>query len=301
MLLVDIPLDILELICGELDAYSAVACGRACRGLHHIITTSQPIQYTITLGMRGMRAGRNESIDIGERLKMLERYETAWLEGAWEESYRIAVPELDDDPAEQFRVHSADGYLLTWRVVTGEVRAVRLPSPLRGISLEEHRWQYNPPPDPYRLETAMLLDAQNEVVMFVELARVGEHGTLGRKYVQDHDKHCRGNISHLYACRVTLRPFELSSGNVPECVSAADIIILVEHNLSYNDFVLRNEYIIMRFHQGNYVDQGILVYNWVTQRKLLHVSRRLTQCHHVIADRWRMADYDVRLTGYVLG
>ncbi|KZV69089.1 hypothetical protein PENSPDRAFT_753644 [Peniophora sp. CONT] len=252
MLLVDFSLEILDLICSELDAYSAVACGRACRVLHHVITTLQPIQYTITLGMRGMRAGRNESIDIGERLKMLERYETAWLEGVWEESYRIAIPENDDDPAEQFRLRTADGYILMWSFVTGKVRAVRLPSPLRGISLEEHRWQFTPPPpDRYRAEIDMLLDAQNDVVMFVELARVDERGALGRK--------------------VTLHRFELSSGNTPDFASATEIVILAEHNLSSRDLVLRNEFIIMRFQQGT-CDQGIMVYNWVTQRKILHIT-----------------------------
>ncbi|KZV66606.1 hypothetical protein PENSPDRAFT_688813 [Peniophora sp. CONT] len=258
MLLVDLPSDILELICGELDAHSAVACGRVCKRLHHIITTSLPVRYTIALAMRGMRPGNNESIDIGERLKLLERYEAAWLEGHWKKSFRITLPEpmaFVNHPAGKFHVHHADGYLLTWDLATGQVHVVRLPSPLRGITLEEHHWQFTSPPDPHRLRTEVLLDAQNDTVVFVEVAFVGQHSDPGRYQ------------------RVTLRPFDLSSGNVAESILPNESIVLVENNFFYTNFSLRNEFIIMRLEQPKHAGMGIVVYNWVTQRKVMkHVA-----------------------------
>ena len=174
MLLLDLPSDILELICGELDAYSAVACAQASKVLHHIVATSLLVRYTIALAMRGMRAGKKESISIAERLEMLKRYEEAWFQDSREESFRITLPEpMPLIDRGNLHVHHADGYLLTWLVETGQVHVVRLPSPLRGISLEEYRWQFALPPNPDRFQTVVLLDPQKDLVMFVEETVVG--------------------------------------------------------------------------------------------------------------------------------
>ena len=128
MLLLDLPSDILELICGELDAYSAVSCAQACKVLHHIVATSLPVRYTIALAIRGMRAGRNESISMAERLEMLKRYEEAWFRGGREETFRITLPEpVPLINHGNLHIQHADGYLLTWLADTGDVHVVRLP------------------------------------------------------------------------------------------------------------------------------------------------------------------------------
>lgn len=132
--LLSLPYDILEKLLLSVDFCTVLVCSRVCKSLQNVVATSLPIRYAIALAARGMRDGSNRSISLAERLEMLERYELAWRELAWKESLRIELP----DPCRH--VYQADGYLLFIEPVHSAVRAIRLPSPLRGVSYAEYKW-----------------------------------------------------------------------------------------------------------------------------------------------------------------
>ena len=68
--------------------------------------------------------------------------------------------------------------------------------------------------------------------------------------------------------RITLHPFEPFSGTVPASVLPKETIVLFDKDQRYTDFGLRGEILIMTLE----LDKGVVVFNWVTQRKVLHVS-----------------------------
>ncbi|KZV75851.1 hypothetical protein PENSPDRAFT_748262 [Peniophora sp. CONT] len=240
MLLVDLPVDVLELICSQLDAYSAVACSSACKHLRSIITTSLSTRYTIALAMRGMRAGGNESVSLAERLQKLERYETAWLEGSWKKSFKI------DLPAPTRHVYHAEGYFLAWNPDSGQVHAARLPSELRGITLEEYRWEWFPSTNT-GLEITVLLDVTNDMAMFIEICGAGN--------------------------RSILHPRRLSSGSIHPSVWPNELIVLDDADITCTDFCLRNNFILARFAE---VHDGVAAFNWVAQQRILKIESRVS-------------------------
>lgn len=265
MLLVDLPFDILESVLSNLDAYSAVACGLVCRLLHRVITSSLPIQYNIELAMRGMRAGNNESISLAERLEKLERYEVAWREGSWKESFRIDLRV----PMRPNHICCADGHLVTWDPENGQVHVVRLPSPLRGISLAEYRWEFALAGVDRRY-TRVMLDKRSNIIMFVRVTRE----VIDMRTTVRSDAHRLGTVYCLTCdARIVLYPFELSSGRVPKpaTVLPPTTVELREIRTLLGQPCLRNEFLLLRLNDSK-LRQGFAVYNWVTQRRLLKVN-----------------------------
>ncbi|KZV73506.1 hypothetical protein PENSPDRAFT_682797 [Peniophora sp. CONT] len=165
MLLTDLPFDVLEALCGILDARSAIACGRVCRKLHGIISSSLRVRYNISLAARGMVDGPNKSADLAERLRNLERYEHALLRSSWVELFSIKIS-MDTK-----NVCECQGYLLVFFPQTCQVHVWRLPSPLRGVELKAYQWKAadvvpTGPNNHGRL--SIVMDPANDLVLFVQ-------------------------------------------------------------------------------------------------------------------------------------
>ncbi|KZV63522.1 hypothetical protein PENSPDRAFT_757902 [Peniophora sp. CONT] len=180
MPLLFLPFDILEKILCCFDARGVLVCGRVCKSLHDVVTTSLPIRYTIALAARGMRDGSNHSASIAERLDMLEKYELAWRELAWKESLRFELP----DPCRH--VYMDDGFLLMIDQ-RGHLKAARLPSPLRGVTFEEYKW--NVPPGFFERPFTVLMDPHRDLVAFLRATDVPGSITLDARSLSTGELH----------------------------------------------------------------------------------------------------------------
>ncbi|KZV63527.1 hypothetical protein PENSPDRAFT_757906 [Peniophora sp. CONT] len=160
MPLLSLPYDILEKLLCCLNARDVLVCGRVCKFLHDVITTSLPIRYTIALAACGMRDGLNHFENLAERVEKLERYELAWRELAWKESLRIELP----IPCRH--VYLADGYLLSIDSATSSVKLIRLPSPLRGSTYQEYNW--DSPSEFLQGDGTVLMDPGHDLVAFLK-------------------------------------------------------------------------------------------------------------------------------------
>ncbi|KZV67717.1 hypothetical protein PENSPDRAFT_754692 [Peniophora sp. CONT] len=162
MPLLSLPYDILEKLLCCLNARDVLVCGRVCKSIHDVVTTSLPVRYKIALAARGMRDGRDRSASLVEKIEKLERYELAWRELAWKESLRLELPV----PCRH--VYKADGYFLIVNPAAQSVSVIRLPSPLRGVSYQEYNW--DAPLGFFRGEGTVLMDLGNDLVTFLKPA-----------------------------------------------------------------------------------------------------------------------------------
>lgn len=103
-------------------------------------------------------------------------------------------------PAPTRHVYHADGYVLIWSVNDYLVHVVRLPSPLRGVTLATYEWEWVPSDSAnIDLETiTVCLDVERDVAMFLAWSSDGD----GRFVVL---RPCSLTLSyevsaHLYVC-----------------------------------------------------------------------------------------------------
>ncbi|VDB90011.1 unnamed protein product [Peniophora sp. CBMAI 1063] len=246
MLLPDLPYDILELVFHQLDARSATVCGELCRKFRAFITTSLPVQYKIALARRGMSAGRNESIDLAERLAKVEQYERAWREASWEESFALSLL----PPRDNCKILRSQGYMLLWTARTSTVRLIRLPSPLCGITSEEHVWCLPSNVSRHRDDEGNptnlypLMDVDSDLIIFVDASGGPE-----------------AEVQLLY-------PRSLLTGDIhPWCAGAVEFSLKIPSTFGHLGAVdLHNRYISL----GAVDESGpFMVYDWLKRKKVI--------------------------------
>ncbi|KAH9974184.1 hypothetical protein BJV74DRAFT_798906 [Russula compacta] len=157
--LLSLPEEIILKILAEGDYRAILACKCTCRRIHHIISGSISLRYSVELAANGMQHGSCFSLGKIQCLEMLAAYEAAWRTLSWSDNASVDMLVGWGPPI------SVSGNVIGFGskpdVPRKELLLLRTPSKLRNVTMKSWRLQL-----PYDVHDVCMDSSQDLLIYY---------------------------------------------------------------------------------------------------------------------------------------